>query len=430
MTTDLHISADERLAIEGGVPVRSQPFAPWPALSASAIDAATGVLRSGRLNYWTGDECRRFEAEFASFVGCKHAIAVANGTVALELALYALGIGSGDEVIVPSRTFVASATCVLMRGATPVFADIDPDSQTITADSIVGALSSRTKAIIAVHLAGWPCDVDPILRLARENGIYVVEDCAQAHGATYKGHPVGSLGHVAAFSFCQDKIMSTGGEGGMLTTSSDEWWQRAWRYKDHGKSYDKSYAAPSGPGFRWLHDSFGTNWRLTEMQAAIGRQLLPSLPEQVERRRSHARILNSLLRNVPAIRTTLPNDSFGHAYYKYYSFLRPEYLRSGWTRNRVLQAICAEGVPCFAGSCSEVYLENAFAPMMQPRSRLPVARELGETSLMFLVHPTLSEQDILDTARAVEKVLRVASGGNAIVSINCDSQPGSSHRAL
>jgi dTDP-4-amino-4,6-dideoxygalactose transaminase len=389
--------------------VRTREFSPWPSLSEDEIEAASAVLRSGKLNYWTGGEGRRFETEFAAFAGCDYAVAVANGSVALELALYALGIEAGDEVIVPSRTFVASASCVVMRGARPVFADVDPVSQTLTADTIRDVLSPKTRAIIAVHLAGWPCDMDPIIGLAREHRLKVIEDCAQAHGATYKGRPVGSLGDAAAFSFCQDKIMSTGGEGGMLTTNDHQLWQRAWSFKDHGKAYDAAHLQHTSPAFRWLHESFGTNWRLTEMQAAIGRSLLAKLPRQLQRRRKNARMLNTWFSALPALRITPPPEEIGHAYYKYYVFLRPESLRDGWSRDRLLQAIVAEGIPCFMGSCSEVYLEKAFSKNMWPVCRSRVARQLGETSLMFLVHPTLSEQDMMDTVRAVKKLLQVAA---------------------
>lgn len=397
------------LAMDGGKPVRTLPFAPWPSPSADEIEAAVAVMRSGKLNYWTGEQGRRFEAEFAAFSGCRYAVALANGSVALELALYALGIGPGDEVIVPSRTFIASASCAVMRGATPVFADVDLVSQNITAETIRKVLSARTKAIIAVHLAGWPCDMDPIMALAREHGLKVVEDCAQAHGATYKGRPVGSLGDVAAFSFCQDKIITTGGEGGMLTTSDKKLWQRAWSYKDHGKNYDAAHAVQASPGFRWLHESFGTNWRLTEMQSAIGRVFLSRLSRDLGQRRANARFLTERFRNVPALRVSVPSDEVGHAYYKYYAFVRPEMLRQGWNRDRLQQAIVAEGIPCFSGSCSEVYLEKAFPESMRPQQRLQVAQELGETSLMFLVHPTLNEQDMEDAAFAVEKVFHSAT---------------------
>lgn len=398
------------LAIESGKPVRTTPFAPWPYFAADEIEAAERVLRSGKVNYWTGEEGRLFEAEFAAFSGCRYAVAMANGTVALEAALYALGIGPGDEVIVTSRTFIASASCAVMRGAIPVIADVDPVSQNITAETIQKVLTSRTKAIIAVHLAGWPCDMDAILAVAREKGLCVIEDCAQAHGAAYKGRPVGSMGDVAAFSFCQDKIMTTGGEGGMLTTSSREIWEKAWSFKDHGKSYDAVYHREHPPGFRWLHESFGTNWRLTEMQSAIGRVVLTKVPGWVESRRKNAAVLNKCFSEIPALRVTIPPEEVYHSYYKYYVFVRPEKLREGWDRDRIMEAVVAEGIPCFSGICSEIYLERAFEHGgFRPPERLPVAKELGDTSLMFLVHPTLSGEDMRDTCRAVVKVLEAAT---------------------
>ena len=397
-----------QLAIDGGKPVRTEAFAPWPYFETDERDAVARVLESGKVNYWTGEEGRQFEREYAEYVGTKHAVAVANGTVGLELALFALGIGPGDEVVTASRTFIASASCAVMRGARPIMADVHRDSQNITADTIRRALTPRTKAIIAVHLAGWPCDMDPILELARERGLKVIEDCAQAHGARYKGRPVGSMGDINSFSFCQDKIMTTGGEGGLVTTNNDEYYERAWSFKDHGKSYDAVYRRQHAPGFRWLHEQFGTNWRLTEMQSAMGRVLLRKLDQQVAARRRHAERLNAAFAKIPALRTTVPpNDTF-HSYYKYYVFVRPEMLAKGWDRDRILNAIVAEGIPCFSGSCSEIYLEKAFDGM-RPQHRLPVARELGDTSLMFLVHPTLSDGEMDDTIAAVRKVMEQAS---------------------
>ncbi|MBZ5570397.1 MAG: DegT/DnrJ/EryC1/StrS family aminotransferase [Acidobacteriia bacterium] len=402
-------SSWQNLAVDGGQPVRKAPFAPWPHFEPDEIEAATRVLQSGKVNYWTGDEGRQFEKEFAAQAGCKYAVALANGTVALELALHALGIGPGDEVIVPSRTFIASASCVVMRGATPVLADVDEHSQNLTVDTIRPLLTPHTRAIIAVHLAGLPCEMDPILALAREHRVHVVEDCAQAHGATYKGRPVGSLSDVAAFSFCQDKIMTTGGEGGMITTNNKEIWDLAWSFKDHGKSYDAVYNRKHLPGFRWLHESFGTNWRLTEFQSALGRVLLRKLPGMVEIRRRNAAILAQGFRQHSALRVIRPPDHIAHSYYKYYAFVRPEELREGWTRDRILSAITAEGIPCFSGSCSEIYMEKAFPLDLRPAARWAVAKRLGETSLMFLVHPTLSVGDMHDTWRAVAKVMHAAT---------------------
>ncbi len=361
------------------------------------------------MNYWTGPEGGLFEKEFADYIGTRHAVAIANGSVALELALKVLGIGPGDEVVTTPRTFIASASSAVMVGARPVFADVDRESQNITAGSIRAALTPATKAIIPVHLAGWPCDMDEIMSLAKERGLKVIEDCAQAHGAMYKGRRVGSIGDIGAFSFCQDKIMTTAGEGGMITLNSDEAFESAWAYKDHGKSYDATFRRKHPPGFRWLHESFGTNWRMIEVQSAIGRVQLQKLPGWVETRQSYAAQLNECFAELPGLRVTLPPSHIGHAYYKFYVLVRPSALRSDWNRDRIQAEIGEQGVRCFSGSCSEIYLEKAFPTQMRPSERLPVARELGETSLMFLVHPTLIPEDIARTCEVVARVIRKAS---------------------
>ena len=402
-------TAAPRLAIDGGTPVRTAPLPAWPHFAEDEISAVSAVLRSGHVNYWTGTQGRDFEAAFAAFTGRKHAIALGNGTAALELALWVAGIGPGDEVVVPARTFIATASSVVMRGARPVCADIDRDSGNVTADTIRAALSPKTKAVIVVHLGGWPCDMGPIMDLATTHGLTIIENCAQALGASYRGRPVGSFGHLAAFSFCQDKIMTTGGEGGMLVTDHEAMFELAWSLKDHGKSFAEAYAGTRTPGagFRWQVERFGTNLRMTEMQAAVGLVALGKVPGWVARRREFAGRLNEAFSELPALRLTLPAEEFGHAYYKYYAFVRPEALASGWTRDRVVDSIAAEGIPCFVGSCPEIYLERAFEGL-RPTERLPVAKELGETSVMLQVHPTLSDEDVGDMIAAVGKVMRVA----------------------
>jgi hypothetical protein len=383
----------------------------WPCFTEEDIAGVCDVLKSGRLNYWTGDQGRLFEKEFSLYVGTDYAIALANGTVALELALYALGIGPGDEVITSCRTFIASASAIVMRGAIPVLADVDPNSQNITAETIAAVTTPRTRAIIVVHLAGWPCEMDPILELARRHGLKVIEDCAQAQGALYKGRRTGSLGDAGAFSFCQDKIMTTGGEGGMLTTNDPAVWEKAWAYKDHGKSYQAAHGRRCTPGFDWLHESFGTNWRMTEMQAVLGRRALSRLDDWLRIRRRNACILTEAFRHLAAVRITEPPAHVRHAYYKYYVFLRSEKLRPGWNRQRILETFAARGIPALTGSCSEIYMEKAFVDArLAPLQRLPVARELGESSLMFLIHPTLDEQDMQIMARIAREVFFMAGG--------------------
>ncbi len=399
------------------------PFSPWPSFSEEEAEAVKQTLLSNRVNYWTGQACREFEKEFAAWCGTLHAIALANGTLALDLALQGLGIGPGDEVVVTPRTFIASVSCVVNAGAVPVFADVDADSGNISAQTIAAVLSPRTKAIVCVHLAGWPCDMDPIMALAQAHGLKVIEDCAQAHGARYKGRSVGSIGHVGAWSFCQDKIMTTGGEGGMVTTNDESLWRTMWAYKDHGKSYEAIYERQHPPGFRWVHESFGTNWRMLEVQAVIGRIQLRRMSDWTAHRRRNAQALAAAMRPFADAGGPLRLPSFGckqcaqpcgrgcaHANYKFYAYVRPENLAAGWTRDRIIEAIQAEGVPCYQGSCSEVYREAAFdGTPWRPHQRLPVAQALGETSLMFLVHPTLTGADIEKTAGAIQKVLRAAS---------------------
>ncbi|KXB09396.1 aminotransferase [candidate division MSBL1 archaeon SCGC-AAA385M11] len=385
-------------------------FPPWPQYAEDEIEAVECVLRSGRVNYWTGSEVRSFESEFAAAVGCSYAVALANGSLALELALRVLCIGPQDEVVVTPRTFIASASCIVLAGARPVFADVDPESQNITADTIAEVISPRTKTIICVHLAGWPCDMDPILDLAQRQNLWVVEDCAQAHGAMYKGRPVGSLGHIAAWSFCQDKIMTTGGEGGMLTTNDASIWEKAWSFKDHGKSWSKVQEKNPYPGFKWLHETFGTNLRLTEMQAAIGRRQLTKLEKWIALRNANALIMSNALRDIPGLRQPEPPNHIRHAYYKYYAFVRPHKLKPDWTRNRILETISEAGIPCGSGVCPEVYREKAFIQAGFGRQeRLPGAKALGETSLMFLVHPTFTSFSLEEACNIIAHVLSKAS---------------------
>lgn len=401
----------EKLAMFGGEPIRSEPFPSWPFYGKEQIGVAAEILASGRVNYWTGQEGRKFESEFARFIGREFAVALANGTVALELALYSLGIGPGDEVIVPCRSFIASASCVALQGAIPVFVDVDRETQNITAVGIQGAISDRTRAAIAVHLAGWPCDMDSIMEVASRYGIKILEDCAQAHGAKYKQFPVGSFGDVATFSFCQDKIISTAGEGGMLLTDDKKVWEKAWSYKDHGKSAEiLSRKVFRGNGYSWVHENLGTNLRMTEIQAAIGRKQLNKLELWVKKRRANAKILQDFLSRFQAIRIATPGELEYHSYYKYYCFLELERLNSNWDRDKILDAISSEGIPCGSGVCPEIYQESAFAELgRKSDKRLDIAKELGESSLMFQIHPTLEEGDLNDVCRAVQKVLEVAA---------------------
>ncbi|MFF7708714.1 DegT/DnrJ/EryC1/StrS family aminotransferase [Pseudomonas sp. NPDC007930] len=386
------------------------PFSPWPSYSMEEADAVKEVTLSNKVNYWTGEHARKFETEFAHWVGSKYAVAVANGTVALDLALIGLGIGPGDEVIVTSRTFLASVSSIVNVGAVPVFADVDLNSQNFSSSSIAELISTKTKAIVCVHLAGWPCEMDEILALADRWSLKIIEDCAQAHGAVYRARSVGSIGHVGAWSFCQDKIMTTLGEGGMVTTNDEELWRKMWSYKDHGKSWDSIYLKQHPPGFRWLHESFGTNWRITEIQAAVGRIQLKKMPQWTALRIANANKIWATARLCKGLRVPVIPEHVKHGAYKCYVFVEPEKLAEGWSRDRIIAEITSAGVPCFSGSCSEVYLEKAFdGTGYRPANRLANAKELGDTSLMFLVHPTLTSAEIEKTCRVLQEVLEAAT---------------------
>ena len=386
----------------------SNNFSPWPSYTTEESLAVQSVLISNKVNYWTGEVCCKFEKEFAIWSESKYAVALANGTLALDAAFKALGISNGDEVIVTSRTFIASVSSIVNTGATPVFVDVDRSSQNITIDTILPAINDKTKAIVCVHLAGWPCEMDEIMAIANKHDLYVIEDCAQAHGAKYKNKPVGSIGHIGCWSFCQDKIMSTGGEGGMVTTNNESFWRKIWSYKDHGKSYEAVYEREHPKGFRWLHESFGTNWRMTEMQAAIGLIQLKRMTDWHIKRLNNTNIIWNAARHCELLKVPNIPDYLEHAAYKCYIFVRGDLK----LRDKMMEEINAKGVPCFSGSCSEVYLEKAFDNTdFRPQKRLSVARELGETSLTFLVHPTLTDQEIQKTCNVLTEVAQA----------NCDS---------
>ena len=383
----------------------------WPQFSEEEALAVADVIRSNRVNYWTGQVGRAFEQEYADWVGTARAVALSNGTLALDVALKALGIGPGDEVIVTPRTFIASVSCVVNAGAVPVFADVDRDSGNISPATIAPRITGRTRAVIAVHLAGWPCDMDGIMALAERHDLAVIEDCAQAHGAMVGTRSVGSIGHVGAWSFCQDKIMTTGGEGGMVTTDDPALWSAMWSFKDHGKSWEAVYEREHAPGFRWVHESIGTNWRMLEVQAAIGRIQIGRMTDWTRRRTEIASRLSAALAAHPGVvRVPAPAAGMTHAYYRLYGYVRPDGLADGWSRDRIVTELNGAGVQVLHGTCPEVYLEKAFENTpCRPEERLPVARELGETSLMFLTHPTMGDAELDRGVEAIGRVLKTAT---------------------
>jgi dTDP-4-amino-4,6-dideoxygalactose transaminase len=385
-------------------------FSSWPSFTSEEADSVRDILLSNKVNYWTGNECREFEKEFAVWSNSKYAIALGNGTLALDSAFKALNIGVGDEVIVTARTYIASVTSIVNAGASPIFADVDLNSQNITPESIRSKITSKTKAIVCVHLAGWPCEMDEIMDLANEFNLYVIEDCSQAHGAMYKNKPVGSIGNIGCWSFCQDKIMTTGGEGGMVTTNDKSLWNKMWSYKDHGKSYEAVYEKKHPDGFRWVNESFGTNWRMTEMQGAIGRIQLKRMFDWHKKRSANANEIWNTSKLCKGLRVPGIPDYIKHAAYKCYVFVELKKLKKGWNRDKIIKELNILGVPCYFGACSEVYLEKAFDNTgLRPKERLVNTKELGESSLMFLVHPTLTKNEIKQTCDAIISVMNLAT---------------------
>ena len=415
------MTAAQQLAIDGGAPVRTDPFPAWPSVPTDGREAVARVLESGDINYWTGTECRTFEREYASYLGVEHTLAVANGTLALEIALRALNVGPGDEVIVPSRTFIATAGAVVAVGATPVVVDIDPETNALTPLTIAQALTPRTRAVIVVHLGGYPADMPAILELTSQLGLKVVEDCAQAHGATINGRQVGTFGDAGCFSFCQDKILPLG-EGGLIALRDGEVYARAWSYRDHGRDLELAQGDPlvaadsPAASFRWLTTTFGSNARLGEMEGALGCATLRHLPEYVAQRRANALALADALSSEAHLRVLTPAPGFPcePSYYRLYALLDTDALAPGWTRDRVIAAIVAEGVPAQYGSCALIGHEAAFDTIDlsgAPKVALPGAQRAHERSIAFLVHPTAAVADMADVATAVTKVLAHATGG-------------------
>lgn len=394
-------------------------FSDWPSFSREEAKKAKDVLLSNKVNYWTGNEVKLFEKEFANYCNVKYSVALSNGTIAIDAALKALEIGSGDEVIVTSRTFIASASSIVNANAKPIFVDVDENSQNIDPIQIKKHITKNTKAIICVHLAGWACEMDEIKKLIKDRKIYLIEDCAQAHGAVYKGKPVGSIGDIGCWSFCQDKILTTAGEGGMITTNNRKLWKKIWQYKDHGKSYDLVYKKNSGDGFRWLHNDFGTNWRMTEIQGAIGRIQLRKLDDWIDIRNLNQNKIWETASKLQSVRvpdfkcsscSCKKSENCRHAAYKCYIFIKPEMLKKSWSRDLIVKEINKLGVPCYTGTCSEIYKEKCFKnKKLQPNKFLKNARALGETSIMFLVHPSLKAAEIKKTCDVLKAVVTKAT---------------------
>lgn len=384
-------------------------LSPWPYYDDEQLSNVTQILQSGKVNYWTGTHGKFFEKEFSVKFDVKYSVALANGSLALSCAYLALDLNEGDEIITTPRTFIATSSSAVLLGLKPVFVDVDINSGNITAENIEPAINKKTKAIVVVHLAGWPAEMDRICELARKNGLYIIEDCSQAHGAKINNKNVGTFGDMATWSFCQDKIITTGGEGGMLSTNNFEFFKKVWSFKDHGKAYEKIKSKSNNGSFRWLHDNFGSNFRLTEMQSSIGRVQLKRLNDWIFLRNRNAKVLIKYLSELKQINIPIPPDNITHAYYKFYCYVNENCFLTDWNRERIIHELNINGFPAYSGSCSEIYLEKCFKDVgLSPINNLKNAHILGNTSIMFLVNPNISIEQMNLYGKEISSVFRKA----------------------
>jgi len=388
----------EELAINGGPKVRERPYPPWPVLGDEEVAAVTEVLRSGKLTQLTGDHVAAFEAAFAGWHGVDHCAATSSGTTAIHAVLVALGVGPGDEVIVPAHTFIASATPVLHQRARPVFADVDARTFCISPHSVAERITERTKAIIAVHLNGHPADLDALLALAKPQGIAVIEDAAQAHGALYKDGKVGTIGRAGCFSFWEDKIITSGGEGGCVITNDDELAERMRRIRHHGEQ-------PIEGERSYYHAELGYNYRMSSLQAATGLAQLGRLEEYLEARRRNAAFLTEHLAESVSVDPPFVADECVHSYYKYICRLKPE---TGIGVDWFVNAVAAEGIPVSRRYPTPLTRQPVFRDAGYGKQPCPIAEKLSGELFTLLVHPTVTLDDMGDVATAISKVGRLA----------------------
>lgn len=397
-----------KLALLGGTPVRTRPFPAWPIFGRPEEKRLLQALRSGKWGRLDGSEVAKFEERFASAHGCRHGIAVVNGTVSLRLGLMAAGLRGDDEVIVPPYTFFSTASAVIEANAVPVFADIDLDTFNLDARAVAAVITPRTRAIIPVHFAGQPADLDPILALAKKRGLVVIEDAAHAHGASYKNRPAGSIGHLGSFSFQSSKNL-TSGEGGIITTNDEA-------LAESCRSLHNCGRVPTGVWYE--HHVISGNYRLSEFQGAVLNAQLDRLEEQTRRRDRNGQYLAARLARLPGLHPQKrPAFCTRHSYHLF--MLRLEAREFGAPRAAVLPALQAEGIPCSPGygfslHRQPLFRNKAFGPYLpKTRARLNyrrtdcpnsdlICREqcvwLGQNLLLG------SRADMDDIARAFEKV--------------------------
>lgn len=351
----------QTLAINGGDKAVTNSLVGWPQMCEEAVKAVEEVLRSGKVNYWTGPKGMEFEKKFAEWQGSKHAISVSSGTSALHTALTALGIGPGDEVIVPSYTFIASSFSIVQAGAVPRFADVNKEDHCISASSAEKLITDRTKAIMVVHLYGNVCDMDPIMALAKKHNLFVIEDNAEAFGGSYKGKKTGTIGHIAACSFCQNKTFTTGGEGGMVTTDNEDLSWKARSFRDHGYDVkERLNLLEMEQKLPYIHNQVGWNYRMTEMQSAIGLAELERMDSwNMPARKRNAHIIIDKLKDLPQV-LYAPIDTAERENGWFVTAFTLDIENMKCDIQQFVEAAGAEGAPCWKVFWPQCHTERAF----------------------------------------------------------------------
>ena len=415
----------EKLAIEGGKPVNTEPFPMWPSFSEKTIQMVSEPLKTGKVNYWTGEIGVKFEKEWGKYNDAKYCITTTNGTSALHTAVSALGIGPGDEVICPSYSFIASSFCILQAGALPVFADTD-ESHTIDPNDIENKITDRTKAILVVHLYGVICNMDPIIEIAKKYNLYVIEDCAQAHGGEYKGKKVGTIGDVGCFSFCQSKHFTTGGEGGAVITNNEDLYWECMSFRDHGYDVkERLRLLEMEKKLMYIHRRVGFNYRMTEMQSLIGLCELERFDTwNLPNRRRNGRFLIDALKDHPLVlHPPIDTEERKNAFWWAPFVIDTDRLKV--PMKQFLAAIEAEGVPVYGVLWPEMYKEKAYTervgfgrlnyPFNDPNARkidytkveCKKAKWLSDRTLSFFCHPVYEIKHMEKYVEAFNKVAKV-----------------------
>ncbi len=427
----LQAISSRKLALHGGLKAVSTPLPHWPSLDETAIKAVEQVLRSGKVNYWTGRRGMEFEQEYARWQGSKYAISVATGTAALHVSLSALGIGPGDEVIVPSYTFIASSFSIVQAGAIPRFADVNLEDHCLSVESAEKLVTRRTKAVMPVHLYGNVCDMDKIQAFARKHNLYVIEDNAEAFGGSYKGKKTGTLGDIAGCSFCQNKTFTTGGEGGMVTTDHEDLAWEARSFRDHGYDVkERLNLLALEQKLPYIHNRVGWNYRMTEMQSAIGLAELARMDTwNMPARRRNGRILLETLGALPQVKY-VPIDSSERRNGWYVCAFSLDLEKMSCDIKQFVEAAAAEGAPVWKVFWPQCHTEKAFqehkgfgnsgfpftskeygdpASVDYSQVNVPNARWHEQHTFTCFAFPVYSEQNMLEIAGALVKVIKAFS---------------------